>query len=255
MRLEEAEQQLRQVTVHAPTAREGHLRLARLQIWSGRPNEAAITVHRALQRIEPDAELAATFALAVFENDGPKYLLDAAEQVVEELADQASSVPRLALARAALAFRKGSKSEDRSSIEKLATDAPALFEAVLVHAELLLREGKVLQARRQLRRALVVAPDHPRLLSLLAESYLKAGTVYNADFARQLATDACVASGWRSPREMHILAEAYYHLSDRMGALLIASKAKDAGARLLGSYRDAKHLDALIESLSSQSLG
>jgi hypothetical protein len=49
---------------------------------------------------------------------------------------------------------------------------------------------------------------------------------------------------------MHTLAEAYALSGDKMSALLIATKAKDTGGRLLGSYRDAKHLDKLIQRLS-----
>jgi predicted Zn-dependent protease len=207
-----------------------------------------------LQRISPDPELASTLTLAVCENDGPAYLLESAREALASLSIDEAQYPRVTLARALVDLRGADPTGARATIERLASESPALFEAVLSHSEILLRDGKVLHARRHLRRALAVAPGHPRLLSLLAESYLKSGTLYNSSYARQLATEACVASQWLSPREMHILAEAYYHSDDKLAALLIASKAKEAGSRLLGLYRDAKHLDALIESLSLQSL-
>ena len=48
------------------------------------------------------------------------------------------------------------------------------------------------------------------------------------------------------------LAETYYHLDDRISALIIAQKAKEEGSRLMGTYRDAAVLDRLIEHLSSE---
>jgi hypothetical protein len=50
---------------------------------------------------------------------------------------------------------------------------------------------------------------------------------------------------------MHLLAEAYYHSGDKISALVVASKAKQAGTRLMGTYRDVRMLDELIESLSA----
>ncbi|NDC38365.1 MAG: hypothetical protein EBZ48_09980, partial [Proteobacteria bacterium] len=120
--------------------------------------------------------------------------------------------------------------------------------------KLLLTEGEVMPARRLLRRALVKLPENPQILSLLAQSYLQSGALYNAEYARQLATEACQRSEWSSPRELHILAEAFYHIGDKASALIIASKAKEEGSRLLGSYRDVKSLDQLIDNLSTGTL-
>jgi len=80
---------------------------------------------------------------------------------------------------------------------------------------------------------------------------MKAGPFYNGEYAKQLAIGACQLTNWSSPREMHLLAEAYYHTGDKISALVVASKAKQAGTRLMGTYRDVRVLEQLIESLSS----
>jgi len=51
--------------------------------------------------------------------------------------------------------------------------------------------------------------------------------------------------------EMHTLAQAYVATGDKVSALLIASKARDTGRRLLGSFPDSGQLDRLIERLST----
>ena len=133
----------------------------------------------------------------------------------------------------------------------MATATNTSLEDIMLFSEVLLEEDKVAYARQQLRRALVVAPEHPRLLSLFAQSYLKSGPFYNPEYAKQLATQACQSSGWESPREMHILADSYFHEGDKVFALLVASKAKQVGNKLLGAYRGVKTLDKLIEDLSA----
>lgn len=251
--LSQAEEQLKQVTGHSPQLKEGHLRLAHLQSWTGRPLEAAWTIRRALREISADAELIAIFMLAVIENEGPDYLLKEATEAASKLLPQHMDCHKLQVAKAKFAMLKGSYEEGRTALANLATASSTSLEAILLFSEVLLQEGKVSYARQQLRRAMTVAPDHPRLLSLFAQTYLKSGPFYNPDFARQLATQACQSASWQSAREMHILAETYYHVGDKAFALLVASKAKQAGNRLLGAYRDVKTLDKLIEDLSSGS--
>lgn len=253
-KMAQAEAQLKQVTLRAPHLKEGHIRLARLQLWTGRALEAAWTMHRAVERIAPDPEMIATFLLAALEVDGPSHLLEEAIALSAGCGAEGDQFPRLELARARLLLKNGNYEDGRERILNLATDNPALFEAILAFGELLIEEGKIAHARRHLRRAMIVAPEHPRLLSLLAESYLKSGPFYNGQYAAQLALQACQASAWMGPREMHILAESYYHTGDKMSALLIASKAKEAGNKLLGSYRDRRSLERLIESLSAGTL-
>ncbi|RMG42116.1 MAG: hypothetical protein D6719_07190 [Candidatus Dadabacteria bacterium] len=250
-KLKEAEKELLQVTSNLPQSREGFLRLARLQIWTGRSLEAAWTIRRALRTIPADAELAGTYLFAVLENGGPAFLLQEAVKTLKLVDKTGASDPRLEAARARLMMRRGQYDQGRKKLEEIVSGEEISFEALLLFAQVLLEEDKIARARRELRRALKAVPNHPRVLSLLAESYLKAGPFYNPGFALQNATKACQHSGWISPREMHILAEAYYHNNDRISALLVASKARDEGSRLLGEYPGVKNLDRLIESLSS----
>lgn len=247
----EAEEQLKIVTAKVPESREGYLRLARLQIWTGRSLEASWTMRRALRSLPADGELAATFLLAVLDNEGPEYLLNEAVKISLSVATNGESNPRLDAARARLAMLRGDRRRGRARLEEIVSSSDVSIEAILLFAEVLIEEERIAHARRELRRALKAAPRHPRVLSLLAESYLKSGPFYNTEFAQQLAIQACQASNWMSPREMHILAECYYHHGDKISALLIASKAKDLGSKLLGEYRGVKHLDRLIETLST----
>lgn len=250
-KIDEADQLLRAVTTQLPASREAYIRLARLQMWSGHSLEAAWTIRRALRSIDVDPELAALFLGAVLDNGGPGYLLDEAIEASKKIETEGHDFPRLQAARARLAMERGDEENGRQALERLAVGEDAPFEAILMYAEVILGEGKIAQARRQLRRALMVSPDYPRILSLLAESYMKAGSFYNGEYAKQLAINACQLTNWSSPREMHLLAEAYYHSGDKISALVVASKAKQAGTRLMGTYRDVRILDELIESLSA----
>lgn len=250
-KLSEAEEQLRYVTTNSPRHKEAHLRLCRLQIWMGQTLDAAWTMRRALREIPVDSEMAALFLLAVLDNGGPSYLLEEAIKAVNSLATDLRSYPLLEVALARLEVHKGNIDLGRHELVRLSTQSKAPFEAVVLLGELHLNEGKILEARREFGRAMEVTPDHPRVLTLMAESYLKEGHFYNPDYARQLATSACQHTSWCSPREMHILAESFYHCGDKISALLVASKAKQAGSRLLGTYTCVKNLDKLIQSLSS----
>lgn len=249
-KIAEAEEQLRYVATHAPQTREAHLRLARLQTWAGQSLDAAWTIRRALRKIPADAELVALFLLAVLDNGGPAYLLREAVAASKSFNTDERKHPLLEVALAKLAMFKGEE-KGRDDLARLAAQMNAPFEAVLALGEILLQEGRVAEARQELKRAMVVTPDHPRLLSLLAESYLSDGLFYQPEYGRQLAVNACQHTNWSSPREMHILAEAFYRLGDKISALVVASKAKQAGSRLLGTYQGVKNLDKLIETLSA----
>ncbi len=255
-RLEEAEQELRAVSTQLPQSREAYLRMARLQMWKGQPLEAAWTMRRALRQVPVDPEFASVYLIAALDSGAPGYLLSEALQASKSVEIDETRAPKLhaARARAALSTHAEESIEYQAARTRLAqisaaNDAP--YEAILLFAEILISEGKIAHARRLLRRGMQSAADHPRILSMLAETYLKSGPFYNAEYAKQLATTACQNTCWASPREMHILAEAYYHVGDKVSALIIASKAKELGSRLLGTYRDTKTLDRLIESLSS----
>ena len=159
----------------------------------------------------------------------------------------------LQTAFARLAIRNGDNGKGEYELERIVALKGAPLEAFTSLGELLLGQGRVAEARQWLKRALTERPDNPLVQSLIARTYIKSGPFYNADFGVQLATLACKNSGWVSPREMHVLAEAYLHTGDKMSALLIASRAKEVGSRVLGSYRDVKILDRMIQDLSAGS--
>jgi uncharacterized protein HemY len=247
----EAEKHLKHVTTFFPQSREAHMRLARLQLWTGRSLDAAWTLRRALRAVSADPELVALYMIAVLDNGGPSFLLKEVIDASLELGPEAEENPRLEAARARLMIERGNRARGKEILERIAASDTAPIEALVLHAEVLLAERKVANARRYLKRALSLAPEQPRVLSLMSETYLQSGPFYNPEYARQLASDACQRTNWLSPREMHILAESYYHLDDKMSALIVASKAKEEGSRLLGSYRDADVLEKLIQSLST----
>lgn len=255
-RLDEAEHELRLVSTQLPQSREAYLRMARLQMWRGQSLEAAWTIRRALRNVPVDPEFAALYLIAALDSGAPGYLLNEALQVSKSVENSEKPSVKLQAARArALMNTKSSTGVEyqtaRTELAQLSAATNAPYESIILFSEVLIAEGKIAHARRLLRRALHSAADYPRILSLLAETYLKSGPFYNAEYAKQLATTACQNTTWTSPREMHILAEAYYHVGDKVSALIIASKAKELGSKLLGTYRDTKTLDRLIESLSS----
>ena len=250
---EEAKEHLRSVITSSPKKREGYLRLARIQMWTGQPMEASWTLRRALREVGSDADIVASYLLAVLDNGGPSYLLKEGVAALNKLSAEDRVNPKIEVAAALISIYRGDVKNGRGRLAELAAAPHAPFEAVVNYGEVLLSEDRVAHARQQLRRALSVAADHPRVLSLLAASYLKGGPFYNAEFAQQLAMSACQNTGWQGPREMHVLAEALYHSGDKLTALTIAHKARDAGSKLLGNYRYVRSIERLIDSLSDQS--
>lgn len=250
-RFDEAEKALRQASVVSPNERETFVRLARLQLWLGHSTEAAWTVRSCLQKVAPDPELVALFINATVEGGGQPHLVQEANQLLASLHYEPEAFPRLEVARLRLELLRSDNPAAREDLAKLATADKGPFEAVLAYAQVLLREEKLAYARHHLHRALSVSPEHPRVLRLLARSYLQNGIFFEPDYAIQIATKACQATGWRGVQEMHTLAQAYVASGDKVSGLLIASKAKDIGRRLLGSYPEAGHLDQMIETLST----
>jgi predicted Zn-dependent protease len=254
--LDAAEDELKRVINSLPRSREGFVRLARLQMWRGQSLEAAWTMRRAQRSTALDSDMACLFLYAALDARAPHYLIQEAVRAVDTAggSEGESQKAQALKARACMILKRPQSVEfvqARTELAQIAANIDAPFEASLLFAEMLIEEGKIAHARRLLRRSLHVAADYPRLLSLLAESYLRSGPFYNPEYAKQLATSACQSSAWASPREMHVLAEAFYHLGDKISALVIASKAKDLGSRLLGTYTHARTLDALIEDLAS----
>lgn len=249
-KLEAAEEQLNLVNSNPKHAREAFLRLARLQLWSGRSLEAAWTVRRALRTVSPDTDLATVFILAVLDNGGPTYLFNEAVDAWSKLSEEQKKNTKLRAACARLRMLKGDYTQGRTELVEIAKLSNAPFEAILLYAQTLFEDGDLNNARLELRRALMQEPNHPRANSLMAELYLKSGPFYSPTYSMQLATHACQKSNWLSAREMHILAEAFYHAEDNATALVMANKAKQAGSRLLGSYSNVKNLERLIAELS-----
>jgi len=250
-KFEETERYLRQVTAIAPAEREAYVRLARLQLWLGQAIEAAWTVRAALQVIPADPELVTLFVTATVESGGVEHLVVEAKELLASLHCEAEAAPRLEVAKARFGIMMGDFGLARDDLAELASKDRGPFEAVIAFAQVLIDEGKTVYARHHLHRALSVSPEHPRVLRLLAASYLEPGAHFEPDYAIQLATRACQATGWSGMHEMHALARSYALAGDKISALLIASKAKDAGRNLLGAYPEFKSLENLLHNRAS----
>jgi tetratricopeptide (TPR) repeat protein len=250
-----AEQYLRHVIIENPLDREPYLRLARLHMWLGYSTEAAWCMRECLRRMTPDPELVTQFISAVVECGGVSYLDQEVEHVLQTFHCEPEASPRLEVAKIRFELMRTNSPGARQALAYYACLDKGPFDAVIAFAELLLREGKVAYARHHLHRALLVAPEHPRILRLLAHSYMITGSFFEPEFAVQLATRACQITAWSGVQEMHTLAQAHALHGDKMSALLIASRAKDAGLRLLGTYPHAQNLDRLIEQLSTETRG
>lgn len=249
-RFEEAEQYLRQVIVAFPSEREAYVRLARLQLWLGLASEAAWTIRSCLLKVSPDPELVTLFVSAVVETGGVAYFINDAREMLANLHCEREAYPRLEVAKARFEHLLGESECARDELARLAAVDRGPFEAVVSFANVLLEEGKTAYARHHLHRSLIVSPEHPKVLRLLARSYLVDGPFFEPEYAVQLAVRACQSTAWHGIHEMHTLADAYALSGDKISALLVASKAKEAGRKLLGSYPESKQLDKLIESLS-----
>jgi hypothetical protein len=179
------------------------------------------------------------------------HLVNEAQDLVANLHCDFEAAPRLEVAKVRLNLLIGDAELARKDLSSLASREKCPFEAVVAFAQLLLQDGKVGYARHHLHRALTVSPEHPRVLRLLASSYLEVGAFFDPEFAVQIATRACQATGWMGIHEMHTLARAYALNNDKISALLIASRAKDAGRHLLGVYPETHRLQELINDLST----
>ena len=249
-KLLEAEQYLRKLTIQLPHSRRVHKALFSLQLRSGLTLDAAWTMRRACRYITLEEDLIGLYLYCVVENGGPSFLIDEVQQLVQSLkkAGRGSLLIRAAMLRRMLELH-GYAPNHLKKLEAMAEEDEATIEVMLLAADALLRAAKVASARRILRLALRRDPSHPRVLSLFAETYLRSGPFYNPEFALQLSKDGCAQSSWRSPREMHVLAEAFFHLNDTLSALGVAKRARREGRRLFGAYRDSVELERLIDTL------
>lgn len=246
-RFEEAEQYLRQATSKSSTDREPYVRLARLQLWLGYASEAVWTMRMCLQKLPSDPELVTLFVTAVVESGGARSAVVEARDLLKELHYEAEAFPRLEVAKVRLSLLCEDSESARDELSKLASIDRGPFEAVVAFAELLIREGKLSYARHHLHRSLVVAPDHPKVLRLLATTYLKEGCFFEPAYAVQLAEKACQVTAWSGVEEMATLTRAYVATGEKVAALLVATKAKDVVARLLGVYPEVEQLEHLLQ--------
>ncbi|MCB0320901.1 MAG: hypothetical protein KDD60_08235, partial [Bdellovibrionales bacterium] len=240
---EAADKYLRRLSAELPRSRRVHTALFDLQLRLGLTLEAAWTLRRAARYIALDEELTGRYFYCVVDNGGPSFLLDEVRKLVGgvKIAGKSTLLIRAAEVRHTLETQ-GYVPKLLKALETMADEESAGMEVVLLAAEALLRSGKIASARRVLRKGMKLDSSYPRVLSLFAETYLRAGPFYQPDYALQLASDACRKSAWKSPREMHVLAEAYFHLNDHLAALATAQRAQSEGGRLLGTYRDAASL-------------
>ncbi len=245
-RFEEAENFLRQATVTAPHERESYVRLARLQLWLGYATEAVWTMRVCIQRVSADPELAALFITAVVESGGNSSTIDESRELLATLHCD-HGFPRLEVARARFALLLDEGVASRDNLSKLASIDRGPFEAVVAFAEVLLKEGKLAYARHHLHRSLLVAPEHPKVLRLLAQSYLAPGIFFEPAYGVQLAQKACQATAWQGVHEMLTLAQAYMATGDNAAALLVASRAKDVAARLIGAYPEVARIEQMLQ--------
>lgn len=248
-RILEAEKHLKYVVNNIPQSKEANLRLAKLQLATGRSLDAAWTLRRAMRFMPQDHQMLGLFLYAALDNKGPYFLIDEGLEHVKAL-DRRGVDMLLEAVLAKIQYQKKKSTTARNAFLELLEQEDLPVEVYIMVAELYFEGHDIFRARDILRAALEISPEHPRVLSLLAEIYLRSGTLYNASYARQLAQQACQKAHWLSPREMHVLAEAYYHLDDKISALIVASKAQEEGNRLLGSYKHSADLERLIENLS-----
>ena len=249
-KLTEAERQLKLVCSQVRDRQEAFVRLARLQLWTGRPLDAAWTLRRALRSLPANAENLSYLLYAVLEHQGQTYLMTEAMKRIQELDDESGDDELLQAVLARVDILRGDR-QARVSLAALAASSRAMLEVRILEAQTLLEEGDVAALRHILQRAMQVDPECPRVLSLLALSYLQSGDEYNPQFALQHAVAACQKSCWLSARELHILAEAYFHCGDNVSALSVAVKAVHSGTRLLGNYSRLFELEQLIETIQN----
>ena len=257
MNFEKAEILLRDAIRKSPQEKETYLRLAKVLMWIGNPQEASEVLKSAIETCleddQMDTELAVQFAFAVIESEGENtYLKDAITYLLQIKYDDLDD-KRVEVVRACFALTRGETSKGRGILLSLVNIQGGVTptSAHIYFSELLIQEGSLAHALRHLRIALKRQPNSPRVLTLLSELYLQRGEFYNTDYAVQLATKAAQNTSWINPSTVHVLAEAYNQHGDRMSALMTASKAMEIDKVRNGAYRKTENLNALIDTLSA----
>lgn len=254
----EAEGSLEAVLEARTDVLEGFLRLARLQLWTGRPLSAAWTLRRASRQLSASPELAALFVIAALESRGPQFIIVEALHYFHHVGTTTNEVgtdDTVALlfktAEALISRSRGDTSRSKTALQEISSSNKPPVEALVFFARALMEDGECEAAREVLRRALRASPNHPHVLLALARTYLQETGVDSISYALQLSTAACQNSGWMSAQALHILAEAHLADGSVVDAVLVAQKAREEGGKLLGNYHGLDQVERLIEDLSS----
>jgi Flp pilus assembly protein TadD len=252
--LQQAETVLRTLATKLPGSTRVQAALFSLQLRMGMLLDAAWTMRRAVKHIIPGDDQVANYFYCVVSNGGPDFLISEVHKLVKVTTRNSRQVDLLIKATELrlILDSKGYSPAILKQLESLADYSEASLEVMITAAESLLRAGKVASARRLLSKAIVIDPNYPRVLSLYAETYLRAGPFYNSEYGQQLAIEGCRLTAWKSPRELHVLAESYFHQNDLLSALATARLARQEGKRLFGYYRDSAELEELIKTLEGE---
>lgn len=254
-RITQAEDVLKNVVSSHPSLIDAHGRLARVKLTLGKAADAVVILRRAIVEHGFSTELVALLIGAYVENELlPRNVGSELREIVDGLSVEAKSDPKLevALVRWALKDEQNDRVANLEKLKALAEKSGAHIDAIVAWSEELLADGKLEEARLQIGRLVKANCEISRMYSLLAETYLADGGSFEPMYAVQHAVKACQLSGWASPRELHVLAESYYHAEDKMGALLVASKALDLGRKQIGVYPRTTRLQKLVDSLQEE---
>lgn len=239
---------LKSLVATSPTNREATIRLHGLLHDIGLDKDAAWVLRRYLRNVGLDKELIARMIVTLLAFNATDLMLSEPLQMLEQCpTDSATAIGKLGAVL--LSLRKGD-SNSRQELWKLAGSAEACKETLLCYADILLKEGKIALARQTLRRVHGSDRNCCRTLVMFAKSYLASGPFYSPEDARQLAEQACIASGWASLPAVHILAESYHHLEDTTNALLVAYKGKDLMRSNSPNNDEGTLVEQLIQNLS-----
>jgi tetratricopeptide (TPR) repeat protein len=254
-RITQAEEVLKSIISEHPSLIEAYARFARVKLTLGKAADAVLVLRRAIVEQGFSTELVALLVNAYVENELlPRNVGAELREIVDGLSAEARKDTKLevAIVRWQLKDEPQSRAQHLETLKSLAEKSGAHIDAIIAWAEELLADGKLEDARTQISRLVKANCEVARMYSLLAETYLADGTSFEPIYAVQHAVKACQLSGWASPRELHVLAESYYHAEDKMGALLVASKALDLGRKQIGVYPRTTRLQKLVDTLQEE---
>jgi Tetratricopeptide repeat len=255
-RIREAEAHLLKVIVDNPLLREGYVRLSRLFLWIGSPNQAVELLFDAAERVPFDQELSALLIFAVLESSAPRFMLEnalAMSEIHQSVKGKKKNHSQLLATSAAhLLLHSGETQKAYDELNRCILQGNAPLEAYLLRAKWLVQEKKYIEAREDLLQCLMLQPGHPESLSMLSRLYLATDVFDQPGYALNLAVLACQSSGWMSGRELLVLAEVYMRAGDSHLALMMAEKAKKVRESRGGSPVDPVVLDTFITILEDE---